>query len=112
LSDSVNIEYTKIAEIKGPLMIVDGITQASFDELVEIETPDGEKRLGRVLEVGHGKAIVQVFEGTSGLAIVGTKAKFLGKTMQMPVSPEVLGRVFDGLGRPNDGLPEPIADKF
>jgi V/A-type H+-transporting ATPase subunit B len=61
LSDSINIEYTKIAEIKGPLMIVDGITQASFDELVEIETPDGEKRLGRVLEVGHGKAIVQVF---------------------------------------------------
>ncbi|MDP8905972.1 MAG: V-type ATP synthase subunit B, partial [Thermoproteota archaeon] len=51
-------------------MIVDGITQASFDELVEIETPDGEKRLGRVLEVGHGKAIVQVFEGTTGLAIV------------------------------------------
>ncbi len=48
MSDSINIEYTKIAEIKGPLMIVDGITQASFDELVEIETPDGEKRLGRV----------------------------------------------------------------
>ncbi len=87
-------------------------TQASFDELVEIETPDGERRLGRVLEVGYGKAIVQVFEGTTGLAIVGTKAKFTGKTMQMPVSPEVLGRVFDGLGRPNDNLPEPIADKF
>ena len=112
MSDAINIEYTKIAEIKGPLMIVDGITQASFDELVEIETPDGDRRLGRVLEVGYGKAIVQVFEGTTGLAIVGTKAKFIGKTMQMPVSPEVLGRVFDGLGRPNDGLPEPIADKF
>jgi V/A-type H+-transporting ATPase subunit B len=109
---AAGIEYTKVAEIKGPLMIIDGITRASFDELVEIETPDKEKRLGRVLEVGFGKAVVQVFEGTTGLAITGTKAKFLGKTMQLPVSQELLGRVFDGLGRPNDGLPEPVADKF
>ncbi len=109
---SSSIEYTKVAEIKGPLIIVDEITKASFDELVEIETAEGEIRLGRVLEVGNGKAVVQVFEGTSGLAIAGTKAKFLGKTMVMPVSNELLGRVFDGLGRPNDGLPEPIADKF
>ncbi|MFZ0568267.1 MAG: V-type ATP synthase subunit B, partial [Nitrososphaeraceae archaeon] len=86
--------------------------RASFDELVEIETPDKERRLGRVLEVGYGKAVVQVFEGTTGLAISGTKAKFLGKTMQLAVSQELLGRVFDGLGRPNDGLPEPIAEKF
>jgi V/A-type H+-transporting ATPase subunit B len=93
-------------------MIIDGITRASVDELVEIETPNKERRLGRVLEVGFGKAVVQVFEGTTGLAITGTKAKFLGKTMQLPVSQELLGRVFDGLGRPNDGLPEPVADKF
>jgi V/A-type H+/Na+-transporting ATPase subunit B len=112
ISGSSSFEYTKVAEIKGPIIIVDGITKASFDELVEIETSEGEKRLGRVLEVGNGKAVVQVFEGTSGLAITGTKAKFLGKTMTMPVSNELLGRVFDGLGRPNDGLPEPIADKF
>lgn len=109
---AVGIEYTKVAEIKGPLMVIDGITRASFDELVEIETPDKERRLGRVLEVGYGKAVVQVFEGTTGLAISGTKAKFLGKTMQLAVSQELLGRVFDGLGRPNDGLPEPIAEKF
>jgi V/A-type H+-transporting ATPase subunit B len=113
LSETVGgIEYTKVAEIKGPLMIVDGITKVAFDELVEIETAEGEKRLGRVLEVGYGKAVVQIFEGTSGLAISGTKAKFLGKTMTMPVSQELLGRVFDGLGRPNDGLPEPVADRF
>jgi V/A-type H+/Na+-transporting ATPase subunit B len=93
-------------------MIVDGITKASFDELVEIETSEGERRLGKVLEVGYGRAVVQVFEGTTGLAITGTKAKFLGKTMAMPVSQELLGRVFDGLGRPNDGLPDPIADRF
>ena len=109
---AAGIEYTTVAEIKGPLMIIDGITRASFDELVEIETPDRERRLGRVLEVGYGKAVIQVFEGTTGLAISGTKAKFLGKTMQLPVSQELLGRVFDGLGRPNDGLPEPIAEKF
>ena len=113
MSETVGgIEYTKVAEIKGPLMIVDGITKVAFDELVEIETAEGEKRLGRVLEVGYGKAVVQIFEGTSGLAISGTKAKFLGKTMAMPVSQELLGRVFDGLGRPNDGLPEPVADRF
>ena len=113
MSEAVGgVEYTKVAEIKGPLMIVDGITKVSFDELVEVETAEGEKRLGRVLEVGYGKAVVQIFEGTSGLAISGTKAKFLGKTMAMPVSQELLGRVFDGLGRPNDGLPEPVADRF
>jgi V/A-type H+-transporting ATPase subunit B len=93
-------------------MIVDGVTKASFDELVEIETNDGERRLGKVLEIGNGKAVVQVFEGTTGLAITGTRVKFLGKTMVMPVSQELLGRVFDGLGRPNDGLPDPVADKF
>ena len=71
-------------------MIVDGVTKASFDELVEIETNDGERRLGKVLEIGYGKAVVQVFEGTTGLAITGTKVKFLGKTMTMPVSQELL----------------------
>ncbi|MGI0040672.1 MAG: V-type ATP synthase subunit B, partial [Nitrosopumilaceae archaeon] len=106
------IEYSKIAEIKGPLVIVDGVDKASYDELVEIQTTSGEKRLGKVVEVGFGKAVVQVFEGTTGLSISGTKAKFIGRTMTMPVSAEVLGRVFDGLGRPNDGLPDPIASKF
>ncbi len=106
------MEYTKVAEIKGPLIIIDGVTKVSFDELVEIQTVDGERRTGRVLEVGFGKAVVQVFEGTTGLTILGTKARFIGKTMEMPVSQELLGRVFDGLGRPNDGLPDPIADKF
>ena len=106
------VQYSKIAEIKGPLVVVDDVKNAAFDELVEIETTSGEKRLGKVLEVGHGKAIVQVFEGTSGLSIAGTKAKFVGKVMEMPVSEQVLGRVFDGLGRPKDGLPDPIADKF
>jgi V/A-type H+-transporting ATPase subunit B len=106
------VEYTKVQEIKGPLIVIDGVTRASFDELVEIETAEGGTRLGKVLEIGHGKAVVQVFEGTTGLSITGTKARFLGKTMEMPASQELLGRIFDGLGRPTDGLPEPIAEEF
>ena len=106
------VQYSKIAEIKGPLVIVDGVDNAAVDELVEIETTEGERRLGKVLEVGNGKAVVQVFEGTTGLSVSGTNAKFVGKVMEMPVSEQVLGRVFDGLGRAKDGLPEPVADSF
>jgi len=106
------VEYNKIAEIKGPLVVVDEVENVAFDELVEIQTTEGEKRLGKVLEVGNGKAVVQVFEGTTGLSVSGTNAKFLGKVMTMPLSEEILGRVFDGLGRPKDGLPDLIASKF
>lgn len=106
------VEYTKIVEIKGPLLAIDGVNNVAFDEMVEIDTGDGSKRLGKVLEVGGGKAIVQVFEGTSGLSVSGTTARFLGKTMEIPVSNELLGRVFDGLGRPIDGLPETLGDDF
>tara|TARA_Y100000766_G_scaffold65230_1_gene54641 strand:+ start:3394 stop:4776 length:1383 start_codon:yes stop_codon:yes gene_type:complete len=112
LSNQGGVQYSKIAEIKGPLVIVDGVDNAAFDELVEIETTEGERRLGKVLEVGNGKAVVQVFEGTTGLSVAGTNAKFVGKVMEMPVSDQVLGRVFDGLGRAKDGLPEPVAESF
>jgi V/A-type H+/Na+-transporting ATPase subunit B len=112
LTTQGGVQYSKIAEIKGPLVIVDGVDNAAFDELVEIETTEGEKRLGKVLEVGNGKAVVQVFEGTTGLSVSGTNAKFVGKVMEMPVSEQVLGRVFDGLGRAKDGLPEPVATSF
>ena len=78
------VQYSKIAEIKGPLVVVDDVDNAAFDELVEVETNEGERRLGKVLEVGNGKAIVQVFEGTTGLSISGTNAKFVGKVMEMP----------------------------
>ena len=112
LNRSTGLEYSKISEIKGPLLIIDGVTGAAFDELVEIETPSNEKRLGRVLEIGGGRAVVQVFEGTTGLSVSETKTRFLGKTMKIPVSDQLLGRVFDGLGRPIDSLPDPVGDKF
>ncbi|MEM4297998.1 MAG: V-type ATP synthase subunit B [Nitrososphaerota archaeon] len=106
------VEYTRVEEIRGPLLIVQGVSRAAYDELVEIETGTGERRLGKVLEVGGGRAVVQVFEGTAGLSVTGTRARFLGKTMEMPVSSELLGRVFDGLGRPIDGLPPPVGEEF
>jgi len=106
------IEYTTIREIRGPLVVVDHVTRASYDELVEVETAGGDRRLGRVLEVGGGRAVLQIFEGTTGLSIEGLKARFLGSTMRLGVSEEMLGRVFDGLGKPLDGLNEPPAEEF
>ncbi|MEE9134381.1 MAG: V-type ATP synthase subunit B [Nitrososphaerales archaeon] len=108
---SSGVEYSSISEIKGPLIIVQGVSGVAYDELVEVESGEG-KRLGRVLDVGRGKAVVQVFEGTSGLAIASTRARFLGRTMEIPVSQGMLGRIFDGIGKPRDGLPEPIAEDF
>jgi len=105
---TTSIEYYSVRDIKGPLMIIENVSNVAYDELVEIETPTGETRLGKVLEVGFGLAIVQVFEGTTGLSPKGTKAKFLGKTFELPVTEDMLGRVFDGLGRCIDGLPPPI----
>jgi V/A-type H+-transporting ATPase subunit B len=104
------VEYTSITEVKGPLMVVGGVSAVAYDELVEIETGDGERRLGRVIEVGEGRAVVQIFEGTQGIGIEGTRARFLGRTLQIGVSVDMLGRIFDGLGRPLDGLPDPVAE--
>jgi V/A-type H+-transporting ATPase subunit B len=104
-------EYETIKEIRGPLILVEKASGVAFDELVEIEMPSGEKRSGRVLEVGMGYAVVQVFEGTTGISTRGTKVRFLGKTMEASVSETMLGRIFDGLGRPLDGGPPVLAEE-
>ena len=104
-------EYKTIKEIAGPLMIVEKIADVKYDELVDIEMSTGEKRRGRVLEVTDEHAAVQVFEGTQGLGTKDVKAKFLGRGIELPVSKEMLGRVFDGSGRPKDGGPEIVPDK-
>ena len=104
-------EYTTINEVNGPLIIVNKISNVKYDELVEIELSDGEKRRGQVLEVTKDKAIVQMFEGTTGIDISQTKVRFLGKVIQIPVSIDMLGRIFDGSGKPIDNGPEIIPEK-
>ncbi len=104
-------EYTSVTEVAGPLMIVSGVEGVSYGEVVEIKTSDGESRRGQVLEAAEGRAVVQVFEGTSGVDTLNTKVRFTGETMKLPVSLEMVGRIFDGTGRPIDGGPEIIAEK-
>ena len=103
-------EYSTIREVVGPLMLVEGVSGVKYDELVEIEQADGEKRSGRVLEVNGDKAMVQLFESSQGLKISTSKARFLGRSIELSVSMDMLGRVFDGMGRPRDNGPEIIPE--
>ena len=104
-------EYNTIREVVGPLMLVDGVKGVKYNELVEIEQADGEKRMGKVLEVEGDKAMVQLFESSNGLQIHTAKARFLGRGIELSVSEDMLGRVFDGMGNPKDGGPEIIPEK-
>lgn len=103
-------EYMNVAGITGPLIIVEGVKGVGYGELVEIRTPSGEIRIGQTLEVDEDKAVVQVFEGTTGLSQRNMRTVFLGKTLEIPVHREMLGRIFDGLGRPIDGAPQVVSE--
>ena len=103
-------EYKTIREIVGPLMLVEGVEGVKYDELVEIAAADGEVRLGKVLEVDGDNAMVQLFESSQGIQMSTSKARFLGRSMELAVSEDMLGRVFDGLGRPKDGGAPVIAE--
>lgn len=103
-------EYKLIAEISGPLMLVGGVEGVTYQELVEIELPDGRLRRGQVLEIEADRALIQMFEGSAGLNVTQTKVRFLGHSLTLPVSLELLGRVFDGSGRPRDAGPEIIPE--
>ncbi len=96
-------EYKSIREIVGPLMLVDGVDGVAYNELVEIKGKDGSVRRGKVLEVNRDKALVQLFEGAQGLQMSTSKARFLGRSLELAVSEDMLGRVFDGMGNPKDG---------
>ncbi len=104
-------EYTSVTEITGPLMIVENVKDVAYGELVQVTTPSGEKRLGQVLEITEDKAVIQLFEGTSGIDTKDTKVRFIGETMKLGVSEEMLGRVFNGVGKPIDSLPDIIPEK-
>jgi V/A-type H+-transporting ATPase subunit B len=105
-------EVVGVGRIEGPLVFVEGIGSVGYDEVVEILDAKGRLRYGRVLEVGEELAVVEVFAGTSGLSIDGTRIRFLGRPYHIPVAEEMLGRIFNGLGHPMDGGPEPLADRY
>ena len=104
-------EYTTVSEVSGPLMVVEGVEGVAYNEIVEIEAPTGEHRRGQVLEVKDDVAVVQVFEGTTDLNTLNTKVRFTGETAKIGVSRDMMGRIFDGTGKPIDGGPEIIPDK-
>jgi V/A-type H+-transporting ATPase subunit B len=104
-------EYMTITEIAGPLVLVDKVAGVAYEELVEIELANGDVRRGKVLETLEDRAMVQLFEGTSGLGKDGTKVRFLGRVTELPVSADMLGRIFDGFGRPIDNGPKIIPEK-
>ena len=104
-------EYRSIQEVAGPLMVVNGVEGVKYDELGEIELSNGEIRRCKVLEVNGDSALVQLFESSTGINLAESKVRFLGKSLDFGVSPDILGRVFSGMGKPIDGGPEIIPDK-
>ena len=103
-------EYRSVTQVAGPLLIVEGVEEVAYGEVVYIRTPEGDNRMGQVLESQENVAIVQVFEGTRGLDTDQTRVRFSGDIMRISLSREILGRSFDGLGRPIDGGPEIIPE--
>ncbi|EKU94198.1 V-type sodium pump subunit B [Alloiococcus otitis] len=104
-------EYKTVSDVVGPLMTVEGVEGVKFDELVDIELQDGSRRRGQVLEIDGDRAVVQIFEGSSGINLPETKVRFLGKPLSLDVSEDMIGRIFDGMGQINDGGPELIPEK-
>ena len=103
-------EYLTISEVNGPLLTIEQVTDARYMEIVEIELQDGSSKRGQVLMTSSNQALVQVFEGTEGIGIGQTRVKFLGRVMELPVSPDILGRIFNGSGFPIDNGPEIFPD--
>lgn len=107
-------EYRTVSNLSGPLMMVEKVGEVSYDELVEIRLANGERRRGKVLEITEDKALVQVYEGSSGIDVNSTKVRFLGDVLKLPVSGDMLGRIFNGRGEPIDGgapiIPETYLD--
>lgn len=104
-------EYKSVSEVVGPLMTVEGVEGVKYEELVDIQLQTGERRRGRVIEIEEDKAMVQIFEGSKGINLRDTSARFLGKPLELGVSESMIGRVFDGLGNPIDNGPNIIPEK-
>ena len=104
-------EYFTIKEVFGPLVLVGEVSGAGYEELVELELPTGQIRKGRVLELSGDTALIQLFEGAEGVNIYSSKVRFLGRGIEIGVSPDILGRIFDGLGNPMDDGPAIIPER-
>lgn len=107
----MRLEYTGLSEMQGSLVALDGVSDVSFDELAEITLGNGERRFGRVITIDGDKVILQVFEGTDGIDMENVNTRFTGKPISMPLSKEILGRIFNGAGKPLDGLREVFPDE-
>lgn len=103
-------EYKTVTQIAGPLVFVENVSGVGYNELVEVTLPSGEKQKGQVLDVSENVAVVQVFGSTSGLNTTSTSVKFLGETMRLGVTQDMLGRVFSGIGEPRDKSPKPVPE--
>lgn len=102
----MSLQILGLKEINGPLIVVDHAKDVGYEEMAEILLQDGSKRFGRVVQIEGERAVIQVFEGTTGISLTNTRTKLLGRPMEIPVSTEILGRIFSGSGRPIDGLGE------
>lgn len=107
----MSLQYVGLSEINGPLVVLDNVENASFDEMVEIILKDGSTRMGRIVEIEGKRCVIQVFEGTNTLSLKNTKTRLLGHPMETPLSKEILGRTFNGAGVPIDGLGNVFAEK-
>lgn len=108
----MSVEYIGLKSIEGPLVVAEGIKDLSNEEMVTITLDDGTRRQGKIIEISGDKAVIQVFEGTSGISLTNTKTRLMGKPMMLPLSMEMLGRTMDGIGRPIDGLGDYFADEM
>lgn len=104
-------EYKTVTEVVGPLMLVEGVEGVNFDELVDIQMQTGERRRGRVIEIEEGRAMVQLFEGSTGINLEATSVRFLGRPLELGVSEDMVGRAFNGLGEPIDDGPAIIPEE-
>ncbi|MGZ5490646.1 MAG: V-type ATP synthase subunit B, partial [Nitrososphaeraceae archaeon] len=104
-----NVAFKTLSKIAGPLIFVEGVNDAAYGEIVEIKLANGDRRQGQVLDTRQGLAIIQVFGPTYGLGTAGTSTKFSGETAMLSVSDEMLGRSFDGVGKPRDNGPKIIS---
>ena len=106
-----SIEYRGLKEVDGPLVVIEGVQGASYEEIVEVQVDDSEMRHGKIIELSEDYAVVQMFEGTRGLSVTNTVSRLTGRPLELGLSKELLGRVFDGVGRPIDGLGRIFAEK-